>query len=165
MAGVGDEIGPHLLDAPQRREIVEGHQHQIGPVQFRLTLHRLHDHFKPAIERHALGILDALLFSAGIGAADRLDQFGHAQRKRHRFALAQGRRQRTRPVIERQHSPIPIERDDRIRQAGDDGLEPLARALGDGDRPHQPARLLGGAVGEQGDRCKDSKTEDGVSGR
>ena len=31
MAGVGDEIGAHFLDTPQRREIVEGHQHEIGP--------------------------------------------------------------------------------------------------------------------------------------
>ena len=33
MAGIGDEIGTHLFDAPQRRQIVERHQHQIGHVR------------------------------------------------------------------------------------------------------------------------------------
>ena len=39
VAGVGDEVGAHLFDAAQRRQIMEDHQHQIGPARFgsRLT--------------------------------------------------------------------------------------------------------------------------------
>ena len=30
VAGIGDEVGAHLLDPAQRREIVKGQQHKIG---------------------------------------------------------------------------------------------------------------------------------------
>ena len=30
VAGIGDEVGAHFLDPAQRREIVKGHQHEIG---------------------------------------------------------------------------------------------------------------------------------------
>jgi len=87
VAGIGDEVGAHLLDPPQRRQIMEGQQHQVGLAQIRRAPHRHHDRLEPAIERPALGILDALLLAAGRRAADRLDQFGHAQRQRNRLAL------------------------------------------------------------------------------
>src|SRR5208282_843110 len=87
MAGIGDEVGAHLLDAPQRREIVKGHQHQIGLAQARLALDRHHDRLEPALDRPAFGIFDALLFAARRGAADRFDQLGHPQSKRDRLAL------------------------------------------------------------------------------
>ena len=35
-----------------------------------------------------------------------------------------------------------------IFESGDDRLKALACALGDGNRPHQSARLLGGAIGK-----------------
>jgi len=78
VAGIGDEVGAHLLDAPQRREIVERHQRQVGPLQAGLALDRHDDRLEPAIERAALGIGDALLFAAREGAADGFDEFGHA---------------------------------------------------------------------------------------
>ena len=32
VAGIGDEVGAHFLDPAQRREIVKGDQHEIGPA-------------------------------------------------------------------------------------------------------------------------------------
>ena len=158
VAGVGDKVGTHLFDAPQRRKIVERHQHQIGSGEFRLARDRLDDHFERAIDRHAFGIFDTLFFAAGVGAADGFDQLGHAERERNRLALAQRRRQRTGRFVEREHTPIPVEGDDRIRQAGDDRIEPLTGALGDRDWPRQPPVFLAGASREQSSRRDDCKT-------
>ncbi len=164
VAGIGDEVGAHFLDAAQRREIVKCHQHQIGPVQAGLALDRHHDGLEPAVERAALGIVDALLFAARRGAADRLDQFGHAQRQRHRLALPQRRRQGARVLVERQHPAVAVERDDRIGQAGDHGAERIVGALGDGDRLRQAIVLVAGAQRQQRRRRDDGETCERIDG-
>ncbi len=135
VAGIGDEIGAHFLDPAQRREVVKGHQHQIGLRRARLALDRHHDGLEPAVERHALGIDDALLFALRRGAADGLDQFGHPQRERNRLALPQRRRQRAGALVERQHAAVAVERDDRIGQPGDEGAQQIVAALGTATRP------------------------------
>src|ERR671923_1715826 len=52
MARIGHEVGAHFLDATQRREIVEGEEHEpwveTGPR------YRGCDDFVPTVERHAL---------------------------------------------------------------------------------------------------------------
>ncbi len=156
VAGIGDEVGAHFLDPAQRREIVKGDQHEIGPRRIRLALDRHHDGLEPAIDRHALGIDDALHFVFRRGAADRFDQFGHPQRERDRLALPQRRRQRAGALIERQHAAVAIECHDRIGQAGDDGAQKTVAAFGHGDRLGQAILVFGGA-----DREHDGAGDDG----
>ena len=158
VAGIGDEVGAHLLDAPQRREIVKSHQHQIGPVQAGLALDRHHDGLEPAVERAALGIGDALLLAARRGAADCFDQFGHAQGQRHRLALPQRRRQRAGVLVERQHPAVAVERDHRIGQAGDHGAERIVGARRNGDRLRQATVVVAGAQRQQCRRRDNGET-------
>ena len=145
VAGIGDEVGAHLLDAPQRREIVKRQQHQVGPVQAGLALDRHDDRLEPAVERAALGIGDALLLAARRGAANGLDQFGHAQSERHRLAQPQRRRQRAGVLVERQHAAVTVERAHRNGQAGDHGAKRIVGAHGDGDRLRQAIVLVAAA--------------------
>ena len=163
VAGIGDEVGAHLFGAAQRGEVMKHHQHQIGLVRIRLAPDRHHDRLEPAVARHALGIFDTLLFAAGIGAADRLVQLGHPQRQRDQLAAPQRRRQGTRALIKREYAPVAVERDRRIRQPGDDGLERVAGAFGDGSRPRQAAGLLAGAHGEESGRRDQGETRDRVA--
>ena len=158
MAGIGDEVGAHFLDPAQRRQVVERHQHQIGPHRVGGALDRHDDGLEPAVERHALEIDDALLFALRRGAADGLDQFRHAQRKRHRLALPQRRRQRPRALVERQHPAVAIERDDGIGQAGDDGAQQIVAALGNRNRLAAALFLFAGADREHGRRRNDGET-------
>ena len=132
MAGIGDEIGAHLLDPPQRREIVERQQHQAGIGGHPRRRDRRDDHLVPAVERHALGELDALRGSARARAADRLQHFGHAQPERDRLARTQRRRHRGRARVERDDVAAAVERDHGIRQSGqhrfDQGVADARRA-------------------------------------
>ena len=60
MAGIGDEVGTHLLDATQRREIVKREQHEARPGRGLRRRDRRHHRFVPAVDRHALEELRAL---------------------------------------------------------------------------------------------------------
>ena len=64
--------------------------------------------------------------------------------------MPQRRRQRAGALVERQHPAVAVERDDRIRQAGDDGAQQIVAALGNGDRLRQAIVVLAGAHGEHG---------------
>jgi hypothetical protein len=149
---------------------VKGHQHKIGPARARFALHRHDDGLEPAVERHALGILHALLLAAGAGAAYGLDQLGHPQSQRHRLAPPQRRRQEARAVVERQHARVAVECDHRIRQPGNERPERVVRSLGNRNRPDQAADLVarthdensrGGHHGEAGDSVAEAQRADG----
>ena len=61
VAGIGDEVGAHLLDPPQRRQVVERDQHQAaGRWRRGDPAIRHHDRLVPALDRHALDELDPL---------------------------------------------------------------------------------------------------------
>ena len=113
---------------------------------------------------HALGIGDALLFAARRGAADGFDQFGHAQRQRHRLALPQRRRQRAGALVERQHPAVAVERDHRIGQAGDHGAQRIVGARGNRDRLRQAIVLVAGAQRQQCGRRDDGETCERIDG-
>ena len=81
---------------------------------------RRDDHLVPAVERDALGKLDALRHPARARAADRLQHFRHPQAERDRLAGTQRRRHRGRPCIERDDVAATIERNHRIRQPRQD---------------------------------------------
>ena len=79
VARIGDEIRAHLLDPVQRREIVKHQQDRGGR---RRVAERADMRHEPAVDRHALGELDALRAAAGRDRAHRLDHLGGAQRER-----------------------------------------------------------------------------------
>ncbi len=112
MAGIGHEVRPHLLDPPQRREVVERQQHQIDPGGG----DRGHDRLVPAVDRHALEELDALCAAAGARAADGVEHLRHPQAARDRLAPPQRWRNRARPRVERDHVALTVERNHRIRE-------------------------------------------------
>src|SRR5262245_3760306 len=60
MARIGDEVGAHLLDPPQWREIVERKQQEAGPGVGPGRQDWGHDRFVPTVERHALEEFGAL---------------------------------------------------------------------------------------------------------
>ena len=91
--------------------------------------------------RHALVIDDTLLFAFGGGAADRLDQFRHPQRESDRLALPQRRRQRAGAIIERQHPAVAVQRDDGIRQTGNERAQQSSPRCGD-RRPAAPSAIV-----------------------
>ena len=59
---------------------------------------RRHDGFVPAVDRHPLEELGPLHGAARPRAADRVQDFGHAQSQRDRLAAAKRRRDRAAPA-------------------------------------------------------------------
>ena len=158
MTGIGDEIGAHFLDASQRRQIAKGQQHEVGAARIGRALDRHSHSLEPAVERNPLGIFDALLFAARAGAIDRLGQFRHAQRQGDRLALAQRRRQHARRFVKRNHAAIAVERDDRIGQTQDYGVQRIATALGRRQNRRNPSACLTDAHRHQRGSRDDCKT-------
>src|SRR6516164_692517 len=89
MARIGDEVGAHLLDPPQWREIVERKQQEAGPGIGAGRQDRGHDGLVPTVERHALEEFGALGCAARARVADRLQHFRDAQPERDRLARTQ----------------------------------------------------------------------------
>ena len=124
MAGIGDEVGAHFLDAAQRGLIVEGHQHAfIGAAKQGRHRHRRDDQFHPAIDRHVIEIGRAPAFGGGDGFAKRGDDFGRAQCELGQFVLAQRRRELRGGGIEVNDAPRAVEQHRRVRHAGNQGAD------------------------------------------
>ena len=123
VAGIGDEVGAHLLDPPQWREIVERKQKKAGPGVGPARQYRGHDGFVPTVERHALEEFGALGYAARARVADRLQHLRHAQPERDRLARPQRGCNRGGPYVERNHVAAMVERDYRIRQSGQHRLD------------------------------------------
>ena len=83
VARIGDEIGAHLLDALERRKVVQRHDHEVAPSRDGLGQeYRHHERLRPAVGRHAFVELDPLGRAAPRPFAYRLDDVGNAQRER-----------------------------------------------------------------------------------
>ena len=82
MAGIGDEVGAHLLDAAQRRQVVEGHEHSCRPRRRRPTAATgvtTTSNQRSGGTRSKNSTRCAM--PLGARAADRLDDSGNAQRR------------------------------------------------------------------------------------
>ena len=127
VAGIGDEIGPHLVGPAHRREVDEGEQHRSTP--FPGLRQRLDPGDEGALDRRRQRELDLAPASALEGLLDRLDELRIAQRGRdvtpRHLATQQGVR---RPVGT--HDPaLGIEQEEGLGQRSECALElgPLAR--------------------------------------
>ncbi len=116
MARIGHEVGAHFLDTAQRREIVEGEEHE-ARVETGAG-YRGRDGFVPTVERHALKEFGALRSRARARVADCLQHLGHAQPERDRLARTQRRRKRGCPRVERDDIAAVVERDHGVRHCG-----------------------------------------------
>ena len=92
VADIGDEVGAHLLDPPDRREIVDGDDHDAGAAAAAGQRDGRNERLGEARRRQPRRKLDALRLAGEDGRADRIDQLGHAKRDRGRLAAAQRRR-------------------------------------------------------------------------
>ena len=124
MAGIGDEVGAHLLDPAQRAQVVEGHQQDVGAaIAAGRQPHRRHKGLEPAVDRHPLEELDALRLTPLAGAADGVDQFRHAQGNQRRLATTQRRRQAARRFVEGDDAAVAIKHNGRPGQSADQRLD------------------------------------------
>ena len=155
VAGVGDEIGAHLLDPAQRREVLHADENETALESGRDAgeFDRRDAAGEPAVDRHAFEEFHPLRLVGGDRAADRLDDFRHAQRQRGRFAAPQRRRHAAGVRVEGEHPALAVEHDHRIGQPGDHRLdqrvgEPRAAPLG--QRRDGPDRRAPGAADPRG---------------
>ena len=127
MAGIGNEIGPHALGAPECRGVVQHDQHQraIGrsprqatgmgdDIEFRRA--RQHD-----LDRDLVGP-DEVAVGRVEQRIDRRQQLGMAQRRRQVAIRAHGAQQRHRRAIGAHDAALAVDRDQRVGQAVDNGL-------------------------------------------
>ncbi len=117
VACIGDEIGAHLLDPAQRRQIVERHQDELAgadrmPSVIGITIAS----YQRSTGTRMMNSTRSTL-AARAGAADRIEDFRIAQAERERLATPQRRRDGARTRVERHHVAVTIERHHRIGQA------------------------------------------------
>ncbi len=124
VAGIGDEIGAHLLDPAQRRQIVERHQQQfgLGAVALRQG-HRRDEGLEPAVERHALEEFDALLLAPLPARRIASTSSGMRSAIERWLAAAQRRCNAARRRVEGDDASLAVEHDGRLRQAADQRLD------------------------------------------
>ena len=167
VAGIGNEVGAHLLDPPQWREVVERKQQEAGPGVGPARQYRGHDGFVPTVERHALEEFGALGCPARARVADRLQHLRHAQPERDRLARPQRGCNRGGPHIERHHVAAMVERDHGIRQSGQHRLDQRiadtrrARLISRQQRRRR-FRARGRDQHRRGDECEAGERRSGV---
>ena len=113
---------------------------------------------EPAVDRHALGELDAARAAAGRDLAHRLDHLRGAQRERGGRAARERRRDDARQRVERHDPPVAIQHDRGVRQARDDGVEQLRAARRAVARAHRVGRVAAGC--EQPAKHQSAETHD-----
>ena len=81
VAGIGDEIRAHPLDAPRLGDIAEGEHEELlaGIVSL---FRRCGPHDIDRVRRHAFGMLDLVRFAGGDGFAHHVENAGRAQPRR-----------------------------------------------------------------------------------
>ena len=97
VAGVGDEVDAHALDAPGFGQIAQAH-HGSGLEPF--DLHRRDMRFKPAFHRQTFDPDGLLGLAAGERARHRVEHVGGAKAARERFSRPNGQRERLRRGID-----------------------------------------------------------------
>ena len=81
MTDIGDEIGAHFLDAPQRREIVQRQHDELAATCRAAERNRNDMRLPPGIDRNTLGEFNALGLVFRRRPAHRSNQIGAAQRQ------------------------------------------------------------------------------------
>ena len=165
VAGVGDEIGAHLLDPAERRLVVERHQHALlGAAEQRRYRHRGDDELHPAIDRHLVEIGRPARLAGRDRLAQRGDDFGRPQCKLRQLVLAQRGRKLGDGGVEMNDAAGAIEQHRRIRHAGHHGADGRgldwidgADVFTGGDRIVQPPRHQG--RGCDADEHRDSECQ------
>ena len=97
MAGVGDEVGAHALDAPRFREIAHGQKRRDDLVG--LGGERGDADLEQPLDGHALAPERGLRLARQFDVPDRIDDIGRAQRQHERFANPQRGQQRERGLV------------------------------------------------------------------
>ncbi len=114
VAGIGDEIDPHRLEALGRGEVAQ-EQHDVRPGPPGLAaLHRADLHLEGALGRHPRGIERLQRLAGAQDDLDPVEHVGVAQREGEGVARAQGRQERAGGGVRFDHQGAAVDQDDRI---------------------------------------------------
>ena len=115
VAGVGDEVGPHALDAPRLRKV--SNRQQSRDDDARVGGERRDADLEQPLDRHALAPQHGFGFVAGDDAADGVDDVGRTQRQHQRLADLQTRQQLTRRRVGGDRAVVGVDNQRRVGSA------------------------------------------------
>ena len=117
VAGIGDEIGAHLLGAAHGGQIVQLNQHQARIGRRHCGPHARDKGFVMALDRHQKTESDGFRLAARQHAVDRFQHRRRAQHGRDVFSLRAGAQQHFGGAVGEQHMAGGVEHDDGIGEA------------------------------------------------